>query len=526
MHKQFGKYFIGTIVPGLLLSGIAGVFTGAIVFFYKYAAQYLLQLTHRIYAFVADNPIHMLWFFAALAILALVMAAVLRAIPDASGGGMAKAAGILRGLITFKWLRMLLASIVASLLGFFAGLPLGTEGPSLQIGTASGAGVHRLTAKKKPEWKRYIMTASVSAAFGVATSAPLAGAIFTLEEIHKRFSPMLIIVAFSGTITATATAGILGMLFGIPMNMFDFGGFGALTLSQIWIPVIIGIGTGIAGFLFTRAVLLTGKFFDGKLLKVPQSIKFIAVFLLVGICGLMFADVIGGGHMLIEKIANARIAWQLLLALLFLKIFLIAVSSCSGATGGLFIPMLAVGAITGGLLAEALLAAGMPFEYYKSVVVISMCAFLGCSLRAPVTALVFIVEATGNFGGFVFSALAVLVAYIILECLNIEPINDVTLGRMMRKLDANRNYDIIDMAMQVKESSFADGKSVRDILWPPNCIVRHLVRADRPESEKKMVKSGDKKIFAGDSLLIQAYTYDKKKTFSELEHLLGEQNYY
>ncbi len=526
MNRQISKYFMGTLVPGLLLSGLAGIFTGAVVFFYKYSAQHLIEWTQRIYAFVAANPIHMLWFFAALAALALLTALTLKVVPEAAGGGMAKAAGILRGLITFKWLRMLIGSIAASLLGFVAGLPLGTEGPSLQIGAAGGAGTHRLTSKKKPEWKRYIMTASVSAGFGVATAAPLAGAVFVLEEIHKRFSPMLIIVAFSGTLAATATAKFLGIWLGVPFQMFNFGASTAFGISQIWIPILIGMAAGIASSIFNSFMLFTGRLFDTKLSKVPQSVKFIAVFLLVGISGLFFADVIGGGHMLIEKIASADIVWQLLLILFFLKIFLIAVSSCSGASGGLFIPMLAVGAIVGGLLATALVAAGMPSQYYKNVVIISMCAFLGCSLRAPVTALVFLIEATGNFNGFLPSALAVLVAYIVLETLNIEPINDVTLGRMMQKLDAGRRYDIIDMAMQVKEGSFVDGKSVRDILWPPNCMVRHLVRADRPDSEKKMVKSGDKKLFAGDSLLIQAYTFNKKKTFSELEELLGEQNYY
>ncbi len=526
MKEHVRKYFLETLVPGLLLSSAAGVFTGAIVFFYKYAAQQLLEHTHRIYDFVAANPIHMLWFFAALAALALLTALSIKVFPDAGGGGMAKAAGILRGLITFKWLRMLIGSIVASLLGFFAGLPLGTEGPSLQIGAAAGAGAHRLTAKKKPAWKRYIMTASTAAGFGVATAAPLAGAVFALEEIHKRFSPMLIIVAFSGTLAASATAQLLSSVFNVPYRMFDFGAFPPLVISQIWIPIIIGIGAGIATCAFNSVILITGRFFDGKLARIPTTIKFIAVFLLVGTAGLLYSDVIGGGHMLIGKIASAGIVWQSLLALFFLKLILIAISSCSGASGGLFIPMLAIGAIVGGLLAEGLVAAGMAAEYYKSVVIMSMCAFLGCSLRAPVTALVFIIEATGNFNGFLFSALAVIAAYIILEFFNISPLNDVTLDRMMQKLDSRRRYTMIDIAMQVKDGSFADGKSVRDILWPPNCIVRHLVRSERPETEKKMVKSGDKKLFSGDSLLIQAYTFDKKKTFDDLEALLGEQHYY
>ncbi|MDD4316854.1 MAG: chloride channel protein, partial [Clostridia bacterium] len=307
MNTKINNYFRTTLVPGLLLSGLAGIFTGAVVFFYRFAAHSLLEFTQRVYAFVGSNAVHLPWFFAALAALAVLTALTLKFVPEAGGGGMAKAAGILRGLITFKWLRMLVGSIVASLLGFFAGLPLGSEGPSLQIGAAMGAGTHRLAANKKPEWKKYIMTASASAGFGVVTGAPLAGAVFALEEIHKRFSPMLIIVAFSGTLAAAATAQGLGLLFGVSPNMFDFGNIPPLSISGVWIPLAAGVAAGLTSCAFNSVMLLVGRFFDGKLAKIPQIPKFIGVFLLVGIAGLFFSDVIGGGYGLIAKITAAGI---------------------------------------------------------------------------------------------------------------------------------------------------------------------------------------------------------------------------
>ena len=70
----------------------------------------------------------------------------------------------------------------------------------------------------------------------------------------------------------------------------------------------------------------------------------IVAFVLVGIIGVFLTDILGGGSGLIKKIAALDFTWQMLLLLLVVKLFLIAICSNSGTTGGLFVPMLAIGA--------------------------------------------------------------------------------------------------------------------------------------------------------------------------------------
>ena len=71
-----------------------------------------------------------------------------------------------------------------SLLSFLMGVPLGNEGPSVQIGTAVGRGTTRIALRKRFAWDRYSMTGGACAGFAVATGAPISGILFAVEEAH------------------------------------------------------------------------------------------------------------------------------------------------------------------------------------------------------------------------------------------------------------------------------------------------------------------------------------------------------
>ena len=131
--------------------------------------------------------------------------------------------------------------------------------------------------------------------------------------------------------------------------------------------------------------------------KVPDVSKLIVVFVLTGIMGLFFRDGIYSGHDIIENILSYGESLALLLIVLVVRMIMMVLVTDSGATGGIFIPTLAIGALVGAVGGRLLVFAGMSPELFPSVVILGMCAFMGGTLRAPLTASIIFMEITCKF---------------------------------------------------------------------------------------------------------------------------------
>ena len=515
-----------SLIPMLLLSCIIGTITGALVWSFKFVARFIKNETIIIYTYVDSNPIFIPILFLGLVLIAFIIAFIIKIDPDVKGGGVPRSEGILRGLITFRWLRLFIGTIFSSLLGFLGGLPLGTEGPSVILGLAIGKGTSTTTMlHSKPAMNRYLMTSGASAGFAVATSAPLAGIVFVLEEIHKRFSFIILMVVMSGILFATIASSYLNEICGLTSLYFEMGDIKSLPFDYIWLVLIIGVLSGFLAVLFNQLMFSTGKFFEIKLAKVPRVVKLIATFTLVGISGLLMINSVGGGDRLIINLSNTENIWYLILILLVVKMFLIAISANSGATGGLFVPVIILGGIFGVLLNCIFTKFGMDASYTKAVLCFSMCAFLGATMHAPLTAVIFIIEATGNFDGTLLLITAVFTAVMITNFFSVESLNDVILNKTLRQQDKDKKVNLFEVTGCVEEKAFLIGKSARDILWPANCIIKTMIRKGQVSSDAKMVKGGDKIFKTGDCIIIQTQTYDINQTEIELKELLGEQTF-
>ena len=181
---------------------------------------------------------------------AFLFAYIYKQIPNLRGGGIPTSIGILRGIIPFKWLRNLVGIFFLSLVSFFIGVPLGNEGPSVQMGTAIGRGTVYCFGQKHRAWDRYSMTGGACAGFAVATGAPISGVIFSVEEAHQRISPMILIVASTSVMFATFTTEILAPIFGVSKNLFPAMRLPVLTVRDIWLPVAVGVALGLFAVVF------------------------------------------------------------------------------------------------------------------------------------------------------------------------------------------------------------------------------------------------------------------------------------
>lgn len=526
-RTDYKNYFKNVIVPVFVYGAFTGLLVGTVVYFFKWVAEWLTEKSSEIYHYAQNNPWIALAVVAGAVALAFIAYFLQRWAPETAGGGIPRAEGVLRGLLTFRWLRSAIAVIVNSWISFFAGLPLGSEGPSVLLGTSIGGGTCKLPLSHN-SWDRYIMTGGACSGFAVATGAPITGILFALEEAHKRFTPMIFLMAMSSVLFGVTASNLWTIALGEHTHaLFDVGALmGTFAMKDIWVPLLLGIAVAVVACCYNLIVFWIGKTYDTRLKKIPHWARLVMVFVLTALIGLIAfgefngADALFGGGGLITKLAGANFSWKIIFVLLVIRFFTIAFATGSGATGGVFIPMLSIGALLGALFANAFVAIGMDESLYATVVMLSMCAFMGACTRAPLTALVFMVESTWTFSNLFYVAITVFISYFLCEIVKVEPLYDVLLERMIHKQNAGKEHRIIRITYVVKQGAFAVGKAVRDILWPSNTKVSDIESHDRV---KQMDDDGEKKIHAGDKMTIITQTFDETATRKELEEILGAQ---
>lgn len=534
MKQKYKNYLANVVIPVLVYGAFTGVLVGTAVYFFKLAAEWLCEKSAEIYHAAQSNPWIIVAVVGGAVALAFVAYFLQKWASETKGGGIPRAEGVLRGILTFRWLRTAVAVVVNSCVSFFAGLPLGSEGPSVLLGTAIGGGTSKLPLSHD-SWNRYIMTGGACAGFAVATAAPVTGILFALEEAHKRFTPMIFLMSMSSVLFGVAASNLWGIALGHPATpLFSVAQFmGQFSMSDIWVPLLLGVIVAVFACGYNLLVFWMGKTYDTKLKKFPQWAKLLVVFLLTAAIGLVAVgnfngtDALYGGGALIVKLAQNGVAlpsvqsisWTVIFVLLLIRFFAISFATSSGATGGVFIPMLSIGALIGALSAELFVAMGMSAELYGTVVILSMTAFMGAATRAPLTALVFTVECTWNFSNLFYVGITVFFSYLLCEIVKVEPLYDVLLERMVEKQNEGKQHKILRLNYVVAEDAFAVSKSVRDILWPANTKVLEIIANKRAQ----MDDDGEKKIHAGDKLTLFAQTFDEEQTKKELEQILGKQ---
>ena len=191
MKNEIGMRLRDKMLPLVLFPAIVGMLTGVLIFIFKVTSSHVMHKSAEIYAFVRENPIYLPALVAGAAAIGLLSALVLRWAKECRGGGIPTAVASIRGLIPLKWAQGIFALFTTSMLTYIAGVPLGNEGPSVQMGAATGKGATSIFGKRYKALERYNMTGGACSGFAIATGAPLAGIVFAMEEAHRRFSPTI-----------------------------------------------------------------------------------------------------------------------------------------------------------------------------------------------------------------------------------------------------------------------------------------------------------------------------------------------
>ena len=507
------------LLPCLAFSCLTGALTGVIIFLFKVAIKYVQALSSLLYASARANPAFLPLLILGAIAISLAAYTLIKLFPIVRGSGIPNSLAILRGFIPFKWVRSLFGIFTSTLLTFLVGVPLGNEGPSVQMGCSVGKGAINLFAKGNKAWERYTMTGGACGGFAAATGAPLTGIIFAIEEAHRRFSPILFMAASTATIAATVvTSGLCACfpMLNISPRLFDVPESAALPLKHFWIAILIGLVVGGISIIFTKLYRLFNGLMNKTLKRVPLVAKVTVIFALVATIGFFLSGALGSGHDIIDSIFYSHApVWYILIILLIVRAILLLVSTNSGITGGTLIPLITFGAILGSLISTLAISIGiLPAEYAGAIVLISMSAFLAASSRTPLTAIILTVEVFSGFNNIIMIAIGVAFAYLTIECSGTISFNDLISEQKIHETHKGKELITVNATFEVKAKAFVIGKEIRDILWPPYCAVisvkKHII--------------GSSIISEGDVLQIRYQTYDPQETYEIMESLLGDQD--
>jgi H+/Cl- antiporter ClcA len=499
---------LGGLKWSVALKGVAGgLIAGLLVVLYRLGVEYGAQTAQNIYVYLRENPLWILpW--AALAIGAgLLIAWLIRLEPMATGSGIPQVEGVVLYGIRVKYYAVLAVRYVAGILSAFFGLSLGREGPSIQIGACAGQAAGKKLGKSGLE-ESCIITGGAAAGLAAAFNAPLSGIMFALEEVHRSFSPLVLVSATAAALVADVVSKYF---FGLK-PILSFASTPQLPVAMYLCMIPLGIVSGLAGSLMNKSLLG----FMAVYKKIPRIVRPCLPLLLALPVGLFLPQILGGGQGLIELSETAGAGIVMLLVLFAAKVLFTSVCFGSGVPGGIFMPILSVGALSGAMAGWIAVRLGMPEVYVADFIVCAMAGALSGSVKAPVTSILLIAEMTGSLVHLLPVAACSFIALFCSDALKITPIYEALLEGIVESnkadIRAEEGGNLIEMPVEL--GSLAAGKCVREITWPEGALLVGIRRGAR-----EMIPKGNTGIRVGDYIVVMSPLERERETYRQIRRI-------
>lgn len=477
---------------------VEGVVVGALAGAVVVAFRYLISAADLFLNMVLDYGKSHTWFilvwFLILAAAACVVTLLLKWEPLISGSGIPQVEGEIMGEIHQRWWRVLLAKLGGGIISLGCGLSLGREGPSIQLGAVTAKGFSRLTRRVKTE-EKLLITCGASAGLSAAFNAPIAGILFSLEEVHKHFSPELLLSSMAASITSDfVSRNVFGL-----KPVFTFHITHMMPLATYGHVLLLGVLMGAMGVVYNTSLSKTQDLYE----KIPwKTVKLLIPFLLAGLLGFTYRSVLGGGHALVEELSAGEMMLGSLCLLLAVKFSFSMISFGSGAPGGIFLPLLVMGAIIGCIYYNtAVLVSPSLTGLISNFIILGMAGYFSAIVRAPITGIILISEMTGSFSHLLTLSMVSLAAYLVPDMVHCVPVYDQLLHRLLTKQNPDKKAALTGEKVLVEgmifHGSAAEGRKVSTISWPRTCLLVSLMRGDA-----EFVPRGDTVLQAGDKIVI------------------------
>lgn len=488
MERHRGKKFSLLI---LIESLLVGFLAGLVVVAYRFALTQLSEMRNVLFA--QKHPVTLSLILILLIGAGYVVNLLLKWAPYSGGSGIPQIHAELLGRIDYATCPTLISKFFGGALNAFAGLSLGREGPSIQLGGTIGKLLGQLLKLDRMD-RASLMAAGASAGLSAAFNAPLAGMLFVLEEIYGTFSSSVLVPA----LLASLMANVVSFYCLGDQTAFHFRPTHLLDLSQLYLVLPLAILASLVGMSFN--LLLDKWRAYAKRWPKLMDWRFSLLFLFSFGIWQVLPEIQGGGHSLVEALAKNTFPLSFLCLLLVGKLVFTCISFDSGAQGGIFLPVLVLGA-TSGVLFQQLLLGFVNLESYRvNFMIIGMVAILTAVVRSPILSVVLIAEMTGTFSQFLSLSLASIVAYVFSESLKVEPVYHTLykhlIANLPSRLPSGRQLSMMSRFCLPPDSKLT-GKKLKDLKFPCPLLVTTIIR----EGEE-FVPEGEDCLLLNDQVLV------------------------
>ncbi len=501
---------VKTIGISLLIGVVAGLFC----VLYRLMLTQAEALAFGIYDFVGQNYGYIPLLFIGLAVIGYLVGMLIERYPLISGSGVPQVTATITGHMNGSWLSTLLAKLVGCTASIMAGLSLGRAGPSHQLVASVGQGVSDYFATSPTE-KRIYIASGASAGLAAAFNAPLSGMVFILEAIFKYFSPVVLL----STMVAAISADFVSKLFFGMGSVFNFEITQSIPMGYYWLFLVLGVVLGLSGVVYNICLVQSQKIYT-RLSKLPPRIRIIIPFLIAGVLGITFPLVLCGGNGIIGVLSIST-SLSVLVVIFLVKFFFSMVSIGSGAPGGIFFPLLVLGATIGAIFSKIVI----PFTpldevLFYNFVIIAMAGYFTAIVRAPLTGIVLLAEMTGSLSQLLPLIITSAVAYVVAEELGNKPIYESLMERLLaghgiKTVSDEKNKILVETIVQY--GSAIEGSAIQDLNFPARCLVVSIKRG-----EEDITPNGQTIIQGGDYLTVLSGISKELEVRSCLAELCNE----
>jgi CIC family chloride channel protein len=353
---------------------------------------------------------------------------VRRRSPEAAGSGIPHVEAVLNGDLPPASFILIPVKFFGGLFAIGAGLALGREGPSVQMGASLA---HLVGVAFRRSWwdSRVLLAAGAGAGLATAFGAPIAGAVFVLEELVRRFDTRITITTLGASAGAIAVARVfLGEAPDFHVAPLPPPAFGTLPAY-----LALGVMAGLLGVAYNYTLLGTLAAVD-RLRRWPLEWRAVLIGAAVGLLAWFAPNLVGGGDAITQRMLAGAETLGMIALVFILRFGLGALSYAAGTPGGLFAPMLVLGSQSG------LLFWGFGKDWLPSMAphptafaVVGMAAFFTAVVRAPVTGIVLVMEMTASFTLLLPMLGACFAAMAVPTVLGNAPIYDTLRQRTLRR---------------------------------------------------------------------------------------------
>ncbi|MBJ7694877.1 ClC family H(+)/Cl(-) exchange transporter [Weissella confusa] len=495
---------------------VVGILVGVVVSTFRWLVELILDQWRHVYHQLVVSPDKGFWLagtIIAMILFTFIVGQIIKGDPNVNGSGIPQVEGQLAGQMTVNPFSVLWRKFTAGLLTIGSGAMLGREGPSIQLGAA----VAQLYGEKRgfdSRNNKLMIAMGAAAGLSAAFGAPVAGTLFVLEEVYRTFSTLV----WLGALTSAVVADM------VSVNVFGLTPVLSMTklhdlplMDYAWLPVL-GILLGLFGYAYQRATLWAPNMF--RWLKwLPRHYHFIVVFLLLIPVGIWAPQALGGGASLILHDANFVPTISVLVGLIVLRFVYSTIAFGSGVPGGIFLPILTLGALAGALFGTVLVHFGLlaPVNV-MNMMIVGMAGYFASISKAPFTAIVLIAEMVGSMTHLVAMAIVALIAYLVVDFMGGEPIYESLLARLRLpdQLSALRGR-LEGMTFVVAPGSALEDAEVRQLQLPRGVLIQRIRRGS-----EEHLPNGDFILQVGDELSLLTDEAQFKQVWTVMQDLNKE----